>query len=958
MRRQIGIALLVVASTFAGAVTNASVAGAHSSVRLPGEVSPYVARVLAHGGGSISRGNPEQRLTVTVVLRRSRQHAFDAYIARSGHGGRLSPAAQARRFGPSLGVYERTRSWLRSHGLRITQGSANRLSLTATGSRAEFERAFATPIGELRAGGQRFYANLRAPAIPAAIASSVQGVVGLSNLGRPSAPADQHLCENQGSLSNTPGNEKFKETCGNVCRAHAEKMLAMSFAELLVEVILSFLPPIFGLANTAVNHSNSAWGTVGYCLGAAASQSNPGFGGWVSENKEAFGFARKRSPGKKRAAVRAFTSIAAPQKIGLLEYDAFNPADVTDWLTMEGVNPAFAGHLQVVSVNGGVPSPGAGESEVLLDVDTAIAGAPLSSEVVYEAPPSTSFVQMFQTMIADGDTVISNSWSQCEDQTAPADAQAIDSVLASAAADGITVVNGTGDSGSSCLDGSPDTIGVPADSPNATAVGGTSPKFGLGLTYGSEEWWNEQGSNPPGGAGGYGVSKIFARPSYQSSATGSTTRSVPDLSFDADPHAGVSICQADAGGCPDGQLWGGTSMAAPAVAAQVADLNEELGHDVGNLNAALYPLAGAANFHTSSSMGSDFAHVGLGTPDFNSIYEHLSGNTAGALSTTLSRAAAIGRPQADGTQQGIVRVNLTDSKGLPLTGKHVTLTASSPTATVSPAEATTSQTDGAAAFNVSDTAAETVTFTVKDMTDGKTLVAKPQLTFVTPTATGATVVANPTSVNNDGSAKATIQVYLQNGLGRPAPGKTVRLTGGGSAIIAPGSDEAVTNSEGVATFTATDAAKESIGFTATDVSDSELPVPGSALVNFQPEGTLPCDDSAPTPTSGSPVTVSPFAAGLPDNTQPFSVFFEGITFSGGACLGIDEPAFDSSGNVYVPDEVAGQVYEFGPEAARRTPPRRWRTRCPAFWRSRSARTASSTPRSTGAATPTSPNWSN
>ena len=74
---------------------------------------------------------------------------------------------------------------------------------------------------------------------------------------------------------------------------------------------------------------------------------------------------------------------------------------------------------------------------------------------------------MFQAMISDRDTVISNSWSQCEDQTPIADARAIDSVLASAAASGITTVNGSGDHGSTCLDGTRDTVGVPADSPHA-----------------------------------------------------------------------------------------------------------------------------------------------------------------------------------------------------------------------------------------------------------------------------------------------------------------------------------------------------------------------------------------------------------------------------------------------------------------------------------------------------------
>ena len=146
------------------------------------------------------------------------------------------------------------------------------------------------------------------------------------------------------------------------------------------------------------------------------------------------------------------------------------------------------GQFSTVPVNGGVATPGPGESEVLLDVDTVMLRAPLpaTTYVVYDAPNGTSFGTMFSAMIDDGDTVISNSWSDCEDQLSMADAQGIDTILQSAAVGGISVFNGSGDSGTTCLDGSANTIGVPADSPHATAVGGTSPAPGPGLTYGSE----------------------------------------------------------------------------------------------------------------------------------------------------------------------------------------------------------------------------------------------------------------------------------------------------------------------------------------------------------------------------------------------------------------------------------------------------------------------------------------
>src|SRR5262249_7497264 len=153
---------------------------------------------------------------------------------------------------------------------------------------------------------------------------------------------------------------------------------------------------------------------------------------------------------------------------------------IQDWLKLLNANPSFATRLSTVSVNGGVATPRAGESEVLLDIEMAMLAdpSPRTTYGGYSAPVDTNYQAVFNAMINDQVPVISNSWSSCEDQVGLANAQSIDSVLAQAAASGITVLNGAGDSGSTCLDGSANTIGVPADSPNATAVGGTTPAFG------------------------------------------------------------------------------------------------------------------------------------------------------------------------------------------------------------------------------------------------------------------------------------------------------------------------------------------------------------------------------------------------------------------------------------------------------------------------------------------------
>lgn len=848
-------------------------------------------------------------LTITVVLKRTDQAGFERYLQQvynqhsAGHRHFLTQAQLANRFGPSASEYRQLSAWLASMGLRVVERTANRLSVTVRGTRAEAERAFDTPIRDFRVGRRAVYANVEAPAVPRAFGSGVQAVMGLSNRVEPSAsPADQHYCQNPGSLAATAGNAKFLQGCANLCLNNltAQATLPGILTDVFWAVVGIFAPPISGGVLSGAGVAG------GYCIGVGLGNAFPGFGNWVSANRGLFGLARRAK------ASRAHAAGPVVPKIGLAEFDTYRPSDVTDWINLLGIDPGVASRLSEVNVNGGVASPGPGESEVLLDVDTVLGGAPLSNYVVYDAPQSTSFVQMFQAMIADHDTVISNSWSQCEDQTPIADAQAIDSILASAAASGITTINGSGDAGSRCLDGSANTVGVPADSPNTLAVGGTTPTFGPGLNYGGESWWDDQGADPAGGAGGYGVSRDFDATAYQRQVSGSSMRSVPDLSFVASPNAGMSLCQADAGGCPDGQLWGGTSMSAPAVAALFADLDQRLGYAIGNPNPTLYALAATNAFHPAPSMGTDFAHVGLGSPDFNVILEALTGASGAPVSASASEAAATGQPQADGSQQGLVRVDLVDANGFRVGGTQVTITPNSGSgAVVSPGSAFTDPTDGAAAFTVTDTTAQTVTFTVRDVTDGVTLAAEPTMTFVTPTATGANIVASPSTVVNDGSSDATITVYLENALGRPASGKTVSLSdNGANAAITPASGEAVTDSGGLATFTATDTANQTVSFTAVDVTDNNLPVPGAATVNFSPAGPPSCSQTLPTGAGG--FSVSPFASGLGTDQQAVVTNVGGLTFTTPACDGAETPVFDSSGNVYVPDDIDGHIYRFGP----------------------------------------------
>jgi hypothetical protein len=548
------------------------------------------------------------------------------------------------------------------------------------------------------------------------------------------------------------------------------------------------------------------------------------------------------------------------QKIGLVEFDTFQTSDVTNFLALVGLPASRISHLSQVPVNGGA-TPGPNQDEVLLDIDAALTVAPGASTVVYDAPfsaPGASFQAVLNQMINDRVTIISNSWAYCEDQTNLSDVQSIDDILATAAASGISVFNGAGDTGSTCLDSSPNTAAVPADSPHATAVGGTSLTTDPSGTYKSETWWNGVAATPPTGQGGFGLSKFFSRPAYQDGLNLSLSRSVPDVVVNADPAKGVIICEANAGGCPTGFLYGGTSNAAPVWASFAALLNQAHGSNLGAFNPLLYPLAGTDAFHSSASIGSDFAHVGLGSPNIDNLHLLLNGEAAGPASAAQSQVAVFtqhvvpfpdGTPAgvpADGKSTGSVVVRLWDANGNSLAGKTITLSATSGGhAKISPSSAISDTNGGVVTFAVSDLSVETVVFTATDTTDGVVLQQTATVPFVTPPAAAAGLVPFPTTVTADGKSVTSIILTLKDSLNRPTPGKLVALLQGNGQSVIKGPVPSMTDTNGRIQFTAVDQVPETVTYSAVDISDGNLPFPTTGTVVFTGGPGNKCGNAAP-----------------------------------------------------------------------------------------------------------------
>ena len=276
----------------------------------------------------------------------------------------------------------------------------------------------------------------------------------------------------------------------------------------------------------------------------------------------------------------------AGQVIGLLEFDGYFSNDIVKYETIAGLPPAS---LTNVSVHGGVSSPGPGNGEVTLDIQVALAVAPSSRIVVYEAPQTTSWATFLNAIANDtvnGPKQISCSWGN----TLPSGPDnTSENLFKQMAAQGQSFFNASGD-GNSFVGGIP----FPSESTNITQVGGTTlsttgPK---GVWMGETVWnWGASGTNGTGSSGG--VSVNFNIPTWQQGLSmtanlGSTTkRNVPDVAMTADNILSV----ADNG---TNYVTAGTSAAAPLWAGFLALVNQQAAAggkpSAGFINPAIYAI--------------------------------------------------------------------------------------------------------------------------------------------------------------------------------------------------------------------------------------------------------------------------------------------------------------------------------------------------------------------------------
>ena len=237
------------------------------------------------------------------------------------------------------------------------------------------------------------------------------------------------------------------------------------------------------------------------------------------------------------------------------------------------------------------------------------------------------------------------------------------------AALGISVNFSSGDSGDFFLDYGVTTVSMPAASPYATGVGGTSlflnPNHSMKLQTG---WGNNEtriasyAPNPPvippfdlgfvGGSGG-GTSGVWSKPSYQGSLPGSA-RLVPDIGFLADPFTGVEVVLTEPGSTgPSIGVVGGTSLACPMFSALWAISTQAAGTLLGQAAPILYTLPADAITDVVATNGPDNVSGITRIPPNPAVTE-----SADALAAPLQNTTEYVSTLFNGTLNPLVRSHL------------------------------------------------------------------------------------------------------------------------------------------------------------------------------------------------------------------------------------------------------------------------------------------------------------
>ncbi len=508
----------------------------------------------------------------------------------------LTPDQFGRQFGPADQDMQVIITWIQSHGFEINHVAKGRTVIEFSGSAAQVQEAFHTAIHKFTVKGEDHWANASDPQIPQALTPVVAGVHTLHNFYK---KPQIHLAE--------------------------QKMAA------------KFLPGAPGKPPQVTFPGVPAFYALGPADYSKIYNISPVYASLGSGNSVLLAVVGRSNLFQGGTDANSFANV----------FQIGNVASVL----LNGPDPGDLG--------------GEEEAEATLDATWSAAIAPPNTFVnlvVSASTNTTDGVDLSELFIIDHNQweVMTESFGGCEASVTAAEATGTSQLAEEAAAQGITYIVSSDDSGAEGCDSptavakGPLSVNVLASTPFTVAVGGTtfdengsnptywSASNGTGfesaLSYIPEDVWNEScsaakcGSDVTLWASGGGVSTYFPKPSWQSGVAGIPTdgfRDVPDVALSAASHDPYLLCLE--GSCvPDSQgniefaTVSGTSAAAPSFAGIIALLNSTLNTPrQGQVDYILYKLAAAETF--SQCNASSHAALPASSCVFNDV---TSGNNA------------------------------------------------------------------------------------------------------------------------------------------------------------------------------------------------------------------------------------------------------------------------------------------------------------------------------------------
>ncbi|WP_200834499.1 S53 family peptidase [Amycolatopsis alkalitolerans] len=487
----------------------------------------------------------------------------------------LSPEQVRDRFGASDATVNSVHDWLSGSGFSIGAVPSNKAYVEATGTADQVEKAFAVDLGKYKVEGQVLRAADRELSVPTSLASDVLGVVGVDQ-------ADQLLKPDHttGSPGDVPPSAGFRNA-----------------------------PPCGSYYGQKVDTTDPAYG--GKNLPYAPCGYTP------AQLRSAYGIDKAHADGS-GTTVAIVDAFASPT----LYADAAEYAKRND-----PAHPLAKSQFseKIFPTNPAQEPPNQCDAagwygEQTLDVEAVHAMAP-GAHILYVGGSDCQDASLDQALnwIVAGHTadVISNSYGDAGEDIPASEVRVWNQIAIQAAAEGISVLFSSGDSGDEAARLGTPSADFPASDPWVTAVGGTSLAIGQNGQKLFETGWETGKSTltngawvpgPPGsyvyGSGG-GTSVLFGQPFYQQGVVPDALstqnqhgkhkgRVVPDISAIGDPNTGFLIGQTQT--FPDGVYYdqyriGGTSLASPVLAGIVAVSDSLTHYSHGFLNPLEYTVA-------------------------------------------------------------------------------------------------------------------------------------------------------------------------------------------------------------------------------------------------------------------------------------------------------------------------------------------------------------------------------